>query len=103
MGKLVELQAKCLPLGQNMIKFGHGGFNMSRQKACWKGYDGVDVQRWNVEVEPFVAQQIVQMEENMHGLGVVEDHMSPWGVARKVMCYYQFIVRLQEGRGVDQP
>jgi hypothetical protein len=77
MGKLVELQAKCLPLGQNMIKFGHGGFNMSRQKACWKGYDGVDVQRWNVEVEPFVAQQIVQMEENMHGLGVVEDHMSP--------------------------
>jgi hypothetical protein len=43
------------------------------------------------------------MEENMHGLGVVEDHMSPWGVARKVMCYYQFIIRLQEGRGVDQP
>ncbi len=29
--------------------------------------------------EPFVAQWIVQMEKNTHGLKVVEDHTPPWG------------------------
>jgi hypothetical protein len=48
---------------------------MSHQKACWKGYDGVDALKWNLEVEPFVAQWVIQMEENMHKLGVREDHM----------------------------
>jgi len=64
-----------LPLGQNRIKFWHNGLQMSHQKACWKGYDGVDALKWNLEVEPFVAQWVIQMEENMHKLGVREDHM----------------------------
>jgi hypothetical protein len=25
---------------------------MSHQKTCWKGYDGVDAPKWNLEVEP---------------------------------------------------
>jgi hypothetical protein len=59
--------------------------------------------RSNLEVEPFVAQWIFQMEENTWGLGVVKDHMSPWGVVKKEMCCCQFMLRLQEGRDVDQP
>jgi hypothetical protein len=39
-------------------------------------YDGEDVLRWNFEVEPFVAWWIIQIEENTHKLGVVENHMS---------------------------
>jgi hypothetical protein len=38
-----------------MIKFRHDGLQMSHRKACWKGYDGVDVSRWKFEVEPFLA------------------------------------------------
>jgi hypothetical protein len=38
-----------------MIKFGHNGLYIFHQKPCWKGYDGVDVLKWNLEVEPFVA------------------------------------------------
>jgi hypothetical protein len=33
-----------------MIEFKHNGFQMSCQK-----YDGVDVPRWNFEIEPFVV------------------------------------------------
>jgi len=29
---------------------------MFRQQACWKEYDGAKALRWNLEVEPFVAQ-----------------------------------------------
>jgi hypothetical protein len=50
---------------------------MSCQKACWKRYDGVDALKWSLEIEPFVARQVVQMEENTHKLGVVEDYMLP--------------------------
>jgi hypothetical protein len=39
----------------------------------------------------------------MHGLGVVEDHMLPRGVARKEMCYCRLVLRLQKGRDIDQP
>jgi hypothetical protein len=38
-----------------MIKFKHNGPHMSYSKACWKWYDGADVLRWNLEVEPFIA------------------------------------------------
>jgi hypothetical protein len=64
-------------LGQNTIKFGYNGLLISRQKACYKGHDGVNVPRWNLEIEPFVAQRIVQTKEDMRKLGVVKDHMSP--------------------------
>jgi hypothetical protein len=43
------------------------------------------------------------MEKDMHMMGVVEDHMVPWGVAKKEMNCYQFVLRFQEGRDVDQP
>jgi hypothetical protein len=43
------------------------------------------------------------MEEHMHGLGVVEDHMPLWGVVGKEMCCYRFMLRLQERRDIDQP
>jgi hypothetical protein len=56
---------------------------MLRQKTCWKGYDGVDAPKWNLQIEPFIVWWIVQMEENMHMLGVVEDHMPPWRVVGK--------------------
>ncbi len=88
-----------MPLGQNMIKFGHDGPQMSCQRACWKGYDGVD----HLEVEPFVVQWIVLMEEDMHELRVVENHMSLWGVVGKEMCCCRLMLRLQEGRDLDQP
>ncbi len=42
------------------------------------------------------------MDEDMHGLGVVKDHMLPLGVARKEMCR-QIMLRFQEGKDVDQP
>jgi hypothetical protein len=60
-----------------MIKFGHDELQMSYQKACWKGYDGANTPKWNLEIEPFVVQRVVQMEENTQRLGVVEDHMPP--------------------------
>jgi hypothetical protein len=43
------------------------------------------------------------MEKDMHGLGVVEYHMPPWSVAGEEMCCSQLMLRLQEGRDVDQP
>jgi len=43
------------------------------------------------------------MEEDTHKLGVVKDHMSPWSVVGKEMCYCRLVLRLQEGRDVDQP
>jgi hypothetical protein len=60
-----------------MIKFNHDGPQMSCQKTCWKGYDGANALKWDLKVEPFVAQLIVQMEEDTHKLWVVEDHMPP--------------------------
>jgi hypothetical protein len=72
-------------------------------KACWKRYDGANVPKWNLEVEPFVIQWVVQMEEDTHGLGVVKDHMSPWGVVGKEICYCWLELRLQEVKNVDQP
>jgi hypothetical protein len=38
-----------------MTKFRHDGLQMSHWKACWKRYDGGDILKWNLEVEPFVA------------------------------------------------
>ncbi len=55
LGRLVELQAKHPPLGQNMIKFEPDGPQISCWKACWKGYDGADASTWNLDVEPFVV------------------------------------------------
>ncbi len=43
------------------------------------------------------------MEEHTHELGMVEDHMPPWGVIGKEMCYCRLVLRLQEGKDVDQP
>jgi hypothetical protein len=39
------------------------------------------------------AQWVIQMEENMHELGVVKDHMPLWNVV---------VLKVQEGRDVDQ-
>jgi hypothetical protein len=66
-------------------------------------YGGVDISKWNVEVEPFVAWWIVQIEEDKHGLGTIEDHMPPWSVAGKEIYYCWLVLRLQEGRDIDQP
>jgi hypothetical protein len=76
---------------------------MSHQKTCWKGYDGVDAPKWNLEVEPFIAQWIIQTEDHIHELGMVEDHNLPWSVVGKEMCYYWFMLRLQEKKDVNQP
>jgi hypothetical protein len=85
-----------------MIKFEHDGLQTSCQKTCWKGYDGANTPRCNLEVEPFVAQWIIQMKENMHKLRAIRDHMSLQGVAKKGITYYWLVLRLQKGRDVDQ-
>ncbi len=44
--------------------------NVSLKTMLEKGYDGADVPKWNLEVEPFVTRWIIQIEEkNTHGLG----------------------------------
>jgi hypothetical protein len=55
----------------------------------------------NFEVESYVVQWVVQIEEDMHGLRAVKDHMPFWGVDNKEMCYYQLVLRLQKGRNVN--
>jgi len=64
-------------------------------------YDGGNALRWNFEVESYVIQWVVQIEEDMHRLRVVKDHMPSWGVVDKEMCYYQLVLRLQKGRNVN--
>ncbi len=59
--------------------------------------------RWNFEVEPFIVQRVVQREEDIHELKVVEDHMPLWGVVGKGMCCYWLVLKLQEGKNVNQP
>jgi hypothetical protein len=82
------------PLGQNMIKFEHDTFQISRQKICWKRYDGANASKWNIlEIEPFVVWWNVQ-EENTCELGVVENHMSPWNVVGKGKCCCLFMLWL---------
>jgi hypothetical protein len=71
-------------------------------KNMLKGYDGVDVLRWNHETKPFVAWWVVQTWKDMCELGVIRDHLLFWGVARKGRCYCQLMLRLQEGKDVDQ-
>jgi hypothetical protein len=41
------------------------------------------------------------MEEDTHMLGVVEDHMLPWGVVEKEMCCCWLMLKLQEGKDID--
>jgi len=43
------------------------------------------------------------MEEDTHGLGVVEDHMLSSNVVGKEMCCCRFMLRFQKGRDIDQP
>jgi hypothetical protein len=86
-----------------MIEFEHDELQISQQRTCWKGYDGVNISRFHLEIEPSIARWIVQMNKDMHNLGVVGDHMLPWGVVGKGGCYCQLVLRLQEGRDVDQP
>ncbi len=73
------------------------------RKTCWKGHDGANVSKWNLEVEPFDAQWIVQKEEDMCMLGVVEGHMLPWGIVGKGRCCCRPMLGLQKGREIDQP
>jgi len=53
---LVEPYAKHLPQGQSKIKFKHDGLYLLCWRACWKGYDGANVAKWNSKVKTFVAQ-----------------------------------------------
>ncbi len=62
------------------------GFRFPIGEHVGKGYDGVDASRWNLEVEPFVVRWIIQTEKNTHKLRMIEDHMSPLGVAEKERC-----------------
>ncbi len=66
-----------------MIKFEHNGFQVSCQGACYRGYDGVDVMKWNPKVKPFVAHWIIQKEEDVHMLRAIEDCMLLWNVTKK--------------------
>jgi len=57
-------------------KIRHDGLQIFRQKACWKGYDGVGILRWNLEVESFVTRWIVQMEKNTLAGGGERSHVA---------------------------
>jgi hypothetical protein len=69
-----------------MIKFEHNVLQVSHQKACWRGNDGVDILKWNYEIKQFVAQWSIPKEEDTPMLGVIKDHMPFWGVVGKGMC-----------------
>jgi hypothetical protein len=43
------------------------------------------------------------MKEKRCKLGVIGDHMFPWGVIGKGRCYYQLVLRFQDRKDVDQP
>jgi len=83
-----------------MIIFGCNGLQTSHWKTCPKRCDGVHAPKWNLEVEPFVAQWIIQVEEDTHGLGAIENHMPFWDVVRKEMCCW-LVLKLQKGNDVD--
>jgi len=51
----------------------------------------------NIKDKLFVAQWVVQTEKDTHKLGIVEDHMSPWSVAKKGRCDCWLMLKLQEG------
>ncbi len=86
-----------------MIRFEHNGSQISCQKACWKGYDGAETPRWNFEIEPFVAHWVVQKEEDTCMLVAVENHKPFWGVVEKGKCCYQLVLKLHEGKDINQP
>jgi hypothetical protein len=75
-----------------MIKFEYDGPLISHQKACWKRYDGANVLRWNFE-----------MKENTYELKVVKYHMLSLSVVGIERCCCQLVLRLQEGRDINQP
>jgi hypothetical protein len=66
-------------------------------------YNNANSPKWNLEVEPFVVQWIVQKKEDTCVLGLVKDHMVPWGVVGKKRNCCWFMIRLQKGKDVDQP
>jgi hypothetical protein len=68
------------------------------QRTCWKGYDGANILRWNLEVEPFVVWWVVHTKEDMCKLRTEGDQMPLWSVAWKGRCYCQLMLKLQEGR-----
>jgi hypothetical protein len=55
-GKIGWVVNKVLTLGPE-----HDKPYMSYQRTCWKRYDGVNVPKWNLEVEPFTTRWVVQM------------------------------------------
>jgi len=46
-----------------MIRFEYDGFQISYRR---KGYHDVNNLKWNIEIEPFVAQWVAQREEDTH-------------------------------------
>jgi hypothetical protein len=56
-----------------MIKCEHNGPQISCQRTYYKGFDGANILKWNLEIEPFV----VQTKEDMHELGAIKDHRPP--------------------------
>jgi len=44
-----------LSQGWKMIRFKHNGSQISCWRTCWKGYDGPNASRWNLEIKPFIV------------------------------------------------
>jgi len=86
-----------------MVKFGHDGPQVYCQKTWWAGHDGVNISRWNLEVEPFVVWWIIQKQKNTHMLGVSKNYMIPWNVVRKGRCCCWLMIKIQEGKDIGQP
>jgi hypothetical protein len=61
------------------------------------------LKKWNLEVEPFVAQWVVQTEEDTCELKMVKNHVSFWSVVGKGRCCCWLVLRFQERKDVNQP
>ncbi len=55
----------------------------------------------NLKSNNLLPRWVVQMEENMHELKVIEDHMPLLNVGGKGRCCCQLVLRFPKGRTVD--
>jgi hypothetical protein len=73
---VIELWNFGSPGGLPSFHFGSVNLIFTLSQSRVMTYDGVDISKWNLKVEPFVAQWIIQMKENMYELGGVKYHMA---------------------------
>jgi hypothetical protein len=56
-----------------------------------------------LKLNHLLFDELFKWKNDTHELRVVKYHMPFWSVIRKEMCCWWIMLRLQEGRDVDQP